>query len=69
MGFISHYEVEQRLVGDRMGAVIVSKFGMGDVIGPRSGVVSTEDSKVHFDFLVYSFSFSVRLGMVGGGKG
>ena len=69
MGFISHYEVEQRLVGDRMGAVIVSKFGMGDVIGPRSGVVSTEDLKVHFNFLVYSFGLSIRLRVVGSGEG
>ena len=49
--------------------MIVSEFGVGDVIGPRSGVVSTEDSKVRFDFLVYSFGFSIRLGVVGGRKG
>ena len=66
MGFIAHHEVKQRLVGDGMRAVIVSEFSMGDVIGPRSGVVSTKDPKVRFYFLVYSFSFSVRLGMVGG---
>ena len=29
-GFISHHEVKWRLVGDRMGAVIVCKFGMED---------------------------------------
>ena len=42
-----------------MRVVIMSEFGVGDVIGPRSRVVSTEDPKVHFDFLVYLFSFSV----------
>ena len=68
-GFISHYEVERRLVGDRMGVVIVGKFSVRDVIGPGSGVVSTEDLKVHFDFLVYPFGFSVRLGMIGSGEG
>ena len=51
-----------------MRAVIVGEFGVGDVIGPRSRVVSTEDPKVRFYFLVYSFGFSVRLGMVGGGE-
>ena len=33
-GFISHHEIERRLAGDRMGAVIVSEFCMGDRIGP-----------------------------------
>ena len=47
----------------------MSEFGVGDVIGPRSGVVSTEDPKVCFDFLVYSFGFSVRLRVVGSGEG
>ena len=56
-------------MGNGVRAVIVGKLSVGDVIGPRSRVVSTEDPKVCFDFLVYSFSFSVRLGMVGGRKG
>ena len=47
----------------------MSEFGMGDVIGPGSGVISTEDSKVRFDFLVYLFSFTIGLGVVGGGEG
>ena len=51
-----------------MRVVIVGEFGMGDVISPRSGVVPTKDPKVRFYFLVYSFGFSVRLGMVGGGE-
>ena len=67
MGFISHHEVEWRLVGDRVRAVIVGEFGVGNVIGPRSGVVPTKDPKVRFYFLVYSFGFSVRLRVIGGG--
>ena len=68
-GFVTHHEVKRGLVGDGVRAVIMGELGMGDVISPRSGVVPTEDPKVRFDFLVYSFSFSVRLGMVGGRKG
>ena len=47
----------------------MSKFCMGDVIGPRSGIISAEDPKVSFNFLVYLFGFSVRLGVVDGGEG
>ena len=57
------------MIGDGMGAVIVSEFSMGDVISPRSRVIPTEDPKVSFDFLVYLFGFSIRLGVVGGGEG
>ena len=49
--------------------VIVSEFGVGDVIGPGSRVISTEDSEVRFDFLVYLFGFSIQLGLIGGGEG
>ena len=49
--------------------MIVGKFGMGDVIGPGSRVVSAEDPKVCFDFLVYPLSFSVGLGVISGGEG
>ena len=64
-GFVIHYEVKWGLVGDRMRVVIVSEFGVGNVVGPRSGIVSTKDLKVHFNFLVHPFSFSVRLRVVG----
>ena len=47
------------MVGDGMRAVTMSEFGVGDIIGPGSGVISTEDSEVGFDFLVYSFSCSI----------
>ena len=30
MGFVSHHEVKQRLVGDGMGVVVVCEFSMGD---------------------------------------
>ena len=46
----------------------MSKFGVGDVICPRSGIVPTQDLKVHFDFLVYPFGFSVQLRVIGSGK-
>ena len=37
----------------------MSEFSVGDVVGPRSRVVPTEDLEVRFNFLVYLFSFSV----------
>ena len=58
-GFVIHHEVKRRLVGDRMGVVVMHEFGVGDVFGPRSRVVPTEDLKVRFDFLVYPFGLSV----------
>ena len=47
----------------------MNKFNMGDVFGPGSRVVSTEDSEVCLDFLVYSFSFSIGLWVISGGEG
>ena len=47
----------------------MSELCVGDVIGPGSGVIPTEDLKVCFDFLVHPFGFPVRFGVVGGGKG
>ena len=49
--------------------MIVSKFSMEDIIGPRSRVVSTEDSKICFHFLVYPFNLSIRLVVVCGEEG
>ena len=66
---VSHHEVKRGLISDGVRAVIMGKFGMGDIVCPRSGVIPTEDPNVHFDFLVYLFGFSVRLGVVGSGKG
>ena len=67
--FISHHEIEQRLVGDRMRVVIVSEFCMGDQFGPRCGIIATEDTKVGLDFLVDLFRFAVGLRVIGGGEG
>ena len=69
MGFISHHEIERGLVCYGMWAVVMHKFSMGDIFSPGSRVISTEDSKVHFDFLVYSFGFSIRLWVISGGEG
>ena len=64
MGFISHQEEEGRLRGDGMGTVVMGKFGESYRVSPRGGVISAEDSKVSFNLLIDSFSFSVGLGMV-----
>ena len=34
MGFISHHEIERRLVRNGMGAVVVGEFCVGDRFGP-----------------------------------
>ena len=47
-----------------MQAMVVGKFCMGDQFCPQSGVVSAEDSKIVFNFLIDLFSFSVRLGVI-----
>ena len=69
MGFIPHHEEEGRLRGDRVGVVVMGKFGESYRVSPRGGVISAEDSKVSFNLLIDSFSFSVRLGMVRGRQG
>ena len=52
-----------------MRVVVVSEFGMSYRICPRGGVISTEDSKVCFNFLVDPFHFSVRLEVIGSREG
>ena len=47
--------------------MVVSKFGMGDGIGPRGGVVSTVNPQIDFDFLVYPFHFPIGLWVISGG--
>ena len=34
MGFISHHEIERRLMSDGMRAVVVGEFCVGDQFGP-----------------------------------
>ena len=43
MGFISHHEIEWQLVGNRVRAVVVHEFCMGNFVSPGSGVRSTKD--------------------------
>ena len=59
MRFISHHEVEWRLIGDGVGAVIVREFSMGDLVCPETRVGPAEDLKVCFNLLVDTFSFAV----------
>ena len=49
--------------------MIVSELSVGDIISPKSGIVPTEDLKVHLNFLIYPFGFPIRLGVVGSGEG
>ena len=69
MGFISHHEIERGLIRDRMRAVIVGEFCMGDFVSPGTRVGSAEDLKVRFNLLVDMFCFTVGLGVIGGGEG
>ena len=68
-GFVSHHEIERRLIGDGVRAVIVGEFCVGDRFGPRCGIIAAEDTEVGFDFLIDSFSFAVGLRVVGSGEG
>ena len=67
-GFISHHEIERGLVSDGVRAVIVGEFRVGDGFRPRCRVIAAEDTEVGFNFLVDSFSFAVRLRVIGGGE-
>ena len=49
--------------------MIVCELCVGDHLGPQGGVCTTEDAEICFNLLVNTFSFSVRLGMVGCGEG
>ena len=69
MGFISHHEIERGLICDRVRAVVVGEFCVGDRFGPRCGIIAAEDTEIGLDFLVDSFSFAVGLRVVGGGEG
>ena len=69
MGFISHHEIEWRLIRDGVRVVVMGEFGMRDFVCPGTRVGSAEDPKVHFNLLVDTFSFSIRLRVIGGGEG
>ena len=66
--FISHHEIERRLVSDGMRAVVVGKFCVGYRFGPRCRIIAAEDAKVGFDFLIDPFRFAVGLWVIGGGE-
>ena len=69
VGFISHHEKEWGLGSGRVWVVVVGKFHIGYRLCPQGGVISTEDLEVGFSFLVDSFSFFIRLGVIGSGEG
>ena len=69
MRFISHHEIEWRLVHDGVMAVVVGKFHVGDLVGPGIRIGPTEDPKVHFNLLVDTFCFAIGLRVVGSGEG
>ena len=69
MRFISHHEVEWRLICDGVRAVVMGELHMGDLVGPGIQVRATEDLEICFNLLVDLFSFTVRLRVVGSGKG
>ena len=51
-------------MGRGVGLLIVAELHEGVQLVPRFRVVRTEDSEIDFKFLVYSFGFSVGLGVV-----
>ena len=48
--------------------MVVCEFCMGNFVSPGSRVRPTKDPQIGFNLLVDSFSFSVRLRVVGSGK-
>ena len=68
MRFISHHEVERRLICDGVRVVVVGKFCVRDFISPGTRVRPTEDPKVCFNLLVDMFCFAIGLRMVYSGK-
>ena len=69
MQFISHHEIEWGLIHDRVRAVIVGEFSVGDFVCLGIRVRPTEDLKICFNFLVNTFHFAIRLCVVGSGEG
>ena len=68
MRFISHHEIEQGLICDRVRAVVVGEHCMRDFVSLGIQVASTEDPKVYFNLLVDTFHLTIRLGVIGGGE-
>ena len=66
MWFITHHEVEWGFASSRVGLDVVDEFGHRGLVSPFGGVGSAEYSEIGFNFLVYSFGFSVSLRVVCG---
>ena len=49
--------------------VVIGELCMGDLVGPGGRVRPAEDPKVYLNPLVNMFCFTVRLGVISGGKG
>ena len=49
--------------------MIVGKFSVRDFICLRTRVASTEDPEVHFNILMNTFCFTVRLGVIDSREG
>ena len=56
-------------MGDRVGSGVVSEFCHGKEIGPFFRFVGGEQPQVSFQLLIHSFSFPIRLGVIGSGEG
>ena len=52
-----------------MGSRVVSEFCHGKEISPFFRFIGGEQPQICFQLLIYSFSFPVHLGVIGGGKG
>ena len=68
-GFVAHYEGKGGGVGNGMGGGVVCEFRHGKEFGPFRRLISGEDPKISFQFLVDPFGFAVGLRVIGGGKG
>jgi hypothetical protein len=69
-GLISVQEFEGGILAVGVISRVMCKFDEGERVGPGFGVNGAKDGEVGFDFLVYPFGRSIRLGMeCGGGRG
>ena len=51
-----------------MRAMIVNKFGHGNVVCPFRGIITAKDSKVCFNLGINLFCFSISLRVICGGE-